>query len=836
MIKLGLTEYVSITLRRVAILVLVIASMAEAKGVDYRGLLPKYDNDIRCRAGRILIAIGDRSALPTFIEALEDTDENLRVMAIDALIKFKAAEALPNLVKLLKDSSPAIRIKALEALASLGNKEVIDKVLPLIGDSDETVAFRAKETLKELGYKFLETMPPKIEELSREISEELPLEKPTIERLIFDLKFGKTQAKIQAMKRLGRLKEASAIPILRSHLSSPYSQKVRQEAIRTLLVLEDKNSIPYLIKGLEGAGIKTALDIFEIIMQIDKDASLPIILNQGLKHSNSAVRIAAARCIVRNKIEGGIEGLIGLLGDANLDVKKSACIALGQLRAHQALPQLSRMLSDEKRAIRIVAISTLGKIGDKDALPYLVKRLIEVEEEEYIAILRAITDIGDESSLPYLTGGLYEDAADIRLASVKCLGRLIHNRGILPLVRHALVDPEPDVRLAAKESLKRHNSKTVGKILIDQLDNEDFIIRRRAIQLLGDLSIRPSIPALRKLFEEVDATDKRLIIESIGKIKDPEGVEVVLRALDEEDRCVKEKAIEILSSIIGKESEPHLVKLLADDDIRVRFKAALELAEYGNSSSFEILIWALKDEYIDVRNLAERALLKIKDKSIIPKLLPVFKDEDYRFRYFATMSLNDIYGRKTAIPQIVKDLESRDPWVRYAALKALHHFKDPATRDALRGILGDADSLSRVMAVRTLGTIAERAEDIEVIEALSLGLEDKKAEVRCATVEALGRAKGVEIRDPLIKMLKDSERSVRYAAAFALAQWVVPRTVSILCEALREEDMELRYKAARAFYYTCSKEAIPFLKEALYDESPVVRESVTRALEKWGFR
>ena len=831
----------------ILIILLTIAHAEAAEQPNYSGLFPIYDNDIRYRAGRILATIDDKSIIPAFIKVLDDTDNKLRFMAIDTLIKLQAKEALPHLAKLLKDPSTEIRIKALSALALLGNKKTINAVLPLIKDDDSAVRIKAKDTLKQLGYKFPKTTSTKSKKSSQKASiPEKPAkmshkktsykkhkEKPNVGKLISVLKSGKDKDKISAMRKLVMLKEVSAVPVILSHINTYRSQAVHQEAIKTLSAFGAKSSIPHIIKSLGKANEKTALTAIEAVMHLDRKVSLPIILKEGLKNKNPAVRIAVARYIAKDKISQGVKVLTNLLDNENSDIREFVCSALGNLQAQQAIPYIHGMMDDEEEKVRIAAIRAFSELAHRDAVPYLIKQLDKVEIKEHIAILESMVEIGEKSSVSYLVKGLDDNESAIRTASAKGLGKLIHKNALLPLIETALVDNETNVRLAAARSLRKYNSETVGEILTDQLDNPDLAIRKTAIKLIGELSIKSAVPYLKDFFEIAEISEKRLFIESIGKIGDPSGLEIVVASLNEKDRYLKQTAISTLSSMMGKKSEPHLAGMLKDDDIRIRFKTALELSRYGNLSSHEILTWALKDEYADVRDSAERALTNLKDKSIIPALASILKDEHYKFRYFATISSNDIYGKKTAIPRLVKALDSKDPWIQYAALKALYHFKNPSAINSLHHVIEQADSLSRIMAVRTLGAIAEKAKDTRVIEPLSLALDDRKVEVRCAAVEALGKIKDTKANDLLTKMLEDPEKSVKYAAAFALAEWADPKAIPILCKALRDKDVEIRYKAAKAFYNTCNAQAIPSLESALHDKSPVVKEAASMALKKW---
>ncbi len=814
---------------------LAITSPAGEDQQGYREFFPLFDNDIRYRAGRILAKVGDKSSVPVFISVLNDTDEKIRIMAIEALVKFRAKDALPELVSLLDDLSPEIRIRTLEALASLGNKDIINKILPLLKDENETVRTKAKTTLKCLGYKFPKKSPPKYLPPSHEESKypsKKPEKKPSVGKLMNNLRYGDDEAKIFAMKELLRLKETSAISLISTRLNTYRSQKVLREAVKTLSEFGDKRSIPYMVDVLDYVNAKTALCILETIINIDKDASIPFIIKEGFNSKYPEVRIASAACMGKNRIKKASKGLKKLLKDKNPEVRKAACTALGGLRDSKAVPQLCAMAGDSDKSVRMAAISALGASG-KDALPRLVKLMSSSNAKERAAILNSMAEIGTESVISYLLEGLNDSEYDIRLASAKGLGKFAHENALIPLVETVLIDPEKDIRLAAEKSLKKYNSETIEDILISQLENEDTTIRRRAIEFLGKAATKPAVPCLKDFFEQASMSEKKLLVGTLSESQNSSGLEIFLMALDENDRFMKVKAIEALPSIMGKECEPHLVKMLKDDDIRVRCSAARKLSGYGNTACIDTLIFALKDEYADVRNSAERALLKIGDISIAPRLAPILKDEHYRFRYYATVSLNDIYGSRKAVPLLVKDIESEDPWIRYAAFKALCHFADPSTKNALKTAINQGDSLSRAMAARTLGAIAGKQKDAEIIELLGIFLEDRNAKVRCETAEALGKTTGAKAKELLMKMLKDPEEEVRYTAAFSLGQLTEPKAIPILCEALKSGNVEIRLKAARAFYYTCNKETIHFLKQALSDKSPLVRTAASRALRKW---
>ncbi|MCK4423958.1 MAG: HEAT repeat domain-containing protein, partial [Candidatus Omnitrophica bacterium] len=570
-------------------------------------------------------------------------------------------------------------------------------------------------------------------------SKESPSRAEILRKFISDLKFGNEQAKISAIKELAKMNELEMTAVIARQLNNQ-SQSVRQEAAKTLAVLGAKECIPALLSGLESPDPKTAVVIIEAIICLDQDKT-EAVLKKCLLHGDPKVCIAAVEYIKDNHVKQVTDQLMDLLEDSDASVRIAACQALGQLKVQESIRAVCGMLKAEDPAERKAAITALGKIGCKDAVPYLAGRLDKVEVDEYTDILKALVKIGHKSAVPYLMQGLNAEEANIRLIVVKGLGQFFDEETAITLVETALVDDEDVIRGAAVSALKGCDVKIIGDILISQLENEDQEIRMRSIQLLGEFPVTVDMSYLGEIFETASLVEQGLILEALGKGKNSSNTQLVLRALSRKERVLKERAIDALSRIMGQEAGPYLEPLLEDDDRRVRFKAALELVSLGNIRAAEILIEALKDEYIETRDLAEKALIGFKNKNIIPELSVVFKDENYRFRYFATVSSQDKYGKKEAIPRLKKDLKAEDLWIRYAALKALYFFKDPAAQDDLRAVLEQGDLLSRVMAARTLGTIGAQTKSAEIISLLNSCLADESREVRCAVMESLGMIK-----------------------------------------------------------------------------------------------
>jgi HEAT repeat protein len=102
--------------------------------------------EIRRRAALTLDKLGDKSGVPTMIEALTTATGRDRDSVVVALRILKDKRAIPALRKVLQDKSPYVRGIAVAALGELKAKEAYDEIVALTKDKgtrpDEKVAGR----------------------------------------------------------------------------------------------------------------------------------------------------------------------------------------------------------------------------------------------------------------------------------------------------------------------------------------------------------------------------------------------------------------------------------------------------------------------------------------------------------------------------------------------------------------------------------------------------------------------------------------------------------------------------------------------------------------------
>jgi HEAT repeat protein len=167
---------------------------------------------------------------------------------------------------------------------------------------------------------------------------------------------------------------------------------------------------------------------------------------------------------------------IGLIDRWQMDLESSswwrcaeATLALGLVRAPEAVPALIALLDDDHEQIRAAAIDALGQIGDPRAIAPLLTCLSTDRLHERTRIVEALRGTGAAASTALIAHGEQHPADRALVAGV--IGFVGGADGAEPLLRWA-ADPDPALRAAAWQGLAH-----VG------LDDRAFY---HALKALGD--------------------------------------------------------------------------------------------------------------------------------------------------------------------------------------------------------------------------------------------------------------------------------------------------------------------------------------------------------------
>lgn len=280
-----------------------------------------------------------------------------------------------------------------------------------------------------------------------------------------------------------------------------------------------------------------------------------------------------------------VDGLIHVLGTGYASLKIQAAGLLARIKDPRAGVPLVRLLRDEEGAVReagALALEQLAGVLDEGAVSALVEELHEVKDEEHRKMVVGLLGVLPNAIGP-LSGMLKHPDETARVTAVEILDHLLDPRSAGALV-DAMADPA--VRDRAVQTLKKLGA-----------------IRER---------IKETFDRLRDTEDSVEREETRMaaVISLLG-IGRP-SVEILIEYLEDEDWVVREAAADLLGKIGDMRAvDPLMTRLRVDKDTGVKEFAVKGLGLIGDARPVEMLVEVIPIR--PLRTLAMEALAKVKD-------------------------------------------------------------------------------------------------------------------------------------------------------------------------------------------------------------------------------
>jgi HEAT repeat protein len=290
---------------------------------------------------------------------------------------------------------------------------------------------------------------------------------------------------------------------------------------------------------------------------------------------------ATATCL-----KGGpkaVEGLVQALATGTSALKIEAAGMLARIRDPKAGVPLVRLLREEDASLRkaaALAIEQMAGVLDTVAAAALAEELSEATDQGERQLVMVLLGLIPNAIDP-LTRMLKQADEKLRLTAIEILEHLLDPRASDALV-DAMGDPvltEAAVRTLKKlaaireridrtfdelrsveDSSQREEARmaavidllAIGRpsveILIDYLEDEDWLVREAAADLLGKIGdVRAVEPLMARLRNDKDTGVKEIAIKSLGLIGDARPVELYIDALP--IRPLRVYAIEALAKV-----------------------------------------------------------------------------------------------------------------------------------------------------------------------------------------------------------------------------------------------------------------------------------------------
>jgi len=435
------------------------------------------------------------------------------------------------------------------------------------------------------------------------------------------------------------------------------------------------------------------------------------------------------------------------LGSEVVPLRNLAADLLRQIGGPSALGHLTQMVRGRHFAGRTEAMDVMLPKARHRALPLLQAVLEAGSPRERAVALRHLSDPEYVSGAVEQAASIVHDAlddSDRRVAgeAVKAYGRLVTEERFFYELEHRLYAPDVDpalvqslgsysseralavlehkirvgpstIRLAAIDALKDIGSDAIIPLLVDALQIDDVTVRKRATEVLSELSVEGKIDLARTVLELLrsKSTEVRRIAAHLARsVGDQEGqvTDQLLAYLRDEDWWVRERVLDALAEMSGPDLTPHIVGYLSDPSPVIR-------------------------------RYAIGGLIRLRDPGALGAILrAAVEDEDW--------------------------------WVREQCVQATAELGDPRAVPYLKKLALDRPDL-RIPAIEALRALA--AHDV-IVELGELGADDD-ANVRLVVLKALGEApRGREAALYVQACLTDRDARVAKRARELMQTWEMP--------------------------------------------------------------
>jgi HEAT repeat protein len=363
--------------------------------------------------------------------------------------------------------------------------------------------------------------------------------------------------------------------------------------------------------------------------------------------------------------------------DSDPDLRRWVTLALGVMGDPRSVRALASALNDADTGVRREAASSLGRIGTAHVVVPLAAALRDGDKEVRGKATQALGKTG-KPAIRLLISGLGDPNVLVRRGSSAALAR-IGEHAVSPLTRVLLEEDDRLLRTRAVETLGRmHDRRAVASLVLALMDPDSEIqdMAAQALVMTGRPAIRPLVRVLRVAGNPFRRRVAEVLVRTRGLAVKP-----LIKALEDENAEVRFVASEALVEIGGPALRP-LRSALKSAKPAVRLEAATALGLIGDRRAVAPLVQAMKGRDQDLRQRAAKALVDI-GKPSAPPLVSLFKEADAGVREQASQALVQI-GRPAFEP-LCQALYDADFSTRWEAAQALNRLRSSGL---LRGLHG----------------------------------------------------------------------------------------------------------------------------------------------------
>ena len=494
--------------------------------------------------------------------------------------------------------------------------------------------------------------------------------------------------------------------------------------------------------------------------------------------------------------------------------------ALGEIGDRSALPAILPLYAE--KSLRKPVLEAIGKIADVGTVSFLL-RIISEEDKLNLTALRALVRIA-EAEKPRVVA-----QSEQQLIQRKFREQFPAEK-VPPLIEHLHSTPKREVKNFILKFLGWSADERALPVLLGYLEQPDCAeVAAQALIDFGHGGIMAILEALQNAEEDEVVA---LLLRIVDMIGGPEAIGNILPFLDHDNAMIRRLAIETLGEIPHSSSIDYLLAKLDDHDIGCQQAAVNSISSLVvafpeiKADVLGKIRRLLQSPSIPVKLNSLSVFVNIQGEGYHDELLLASKDSDPVIRQKA-ISLMGKFSEERFADQLVLSLADESTAVRLAAINAIVRLRPEKGLDPLISSLEDHDIWIRTAAAQALGEYRHT----RGLDPLRRHLQSDQAPVRIAAIEALGKSRDESVKDVLFPCVHESDIEIRRAAMLALGQIPGDDVFDYLMYAMTDDDWRIRAAAATAIPVRGDKAALPALHRALDDPDTYVQQSAVLALD-----
>ena len=242
------------------------------------------------------------------------------------------------------------------------------------------------------------------------------------------------------------------------------------------------------------------------------------------------------------------------LADDALSVREIAVLAVGEVRATNAIPALIQALRYDDVRVRRNVADVLSQFQDERVQRAFIDALC-AHPDSYVRRLAVqyVAPSGNPQALDALILSLNDEDMPVRVAAAEAMGHFRDPRVVGPLIR---AFPDKRTREIAVRLLKALPPEMVRPALFAAATNDNVFIRATAVEMLGQAPDEPAFQILLAAMLDPQGHVRSPAIEAVVRFKDPRGADRLMACLSHTNGMARKEAQAALTRWYGRDYGP----------------------------------------------------------------------------------------------------------------------------------------------------------------------------------------------------------------------------------------------------------------------------------------